>query len=55
MLAVADALDGFDGARFAGITTFPALLYDHERRAVAPTPNLATLERAAERLRSAGR
>jgi predicted amino acid racemase len=55
VLAVADALDGLDGARFAGITTFPALLYDHDRRAVAPTPNLATLERAAERLRSAGR
>jgi predicted amino acid racemase len=55
ILAVADALDGLDGARFAGITTFPALLYDHERRSVGPTPNLATLERAAERLRDAGR
>ncbi len=55
VLAVADALDGLEGARFAGITTFPALLYDHDRRAVAPTPNLATLERAAERLRGAGR
>ena len=55
VLAVADALDGLDGARFAGITTFPALLYDHERRSVAPTPNLGTLQRAAERLRAAGR
>ena len=55
VLAVAAALDGLDGARFAGITTFPALLYDHDRRSVAPTPNLATLERAAERLRGAGR
>jgi predicted amino acid racemase len=55
VLAVADVLDGLDGARFAGITTFPALLYDHDRRAVAPTPNLATLERAAGRLRGAGR
>jgi predicted amino acid racemase len=54
-LEVADALDRLDGARFAGITTFPALLYDHGRRAVAPTPNLGTLERAAERLRAAGR
>ena len=55
VLAVAAALDSLDGARFAGITTFPALLYDHDRRSVAPTPNLATLERAAERLRGAGR
>jgi predicted amino acid racemase len=55
VLAVADALDRLDGARFGGITTFPALLYDHDRRSVAPTPNLATLERAAERLRDAGR
>jgi predicted amino acid racemase len=54
-VAVADALDALDGARFGGITTFPALLYDHDRRAIAPTPNLATLERAAERLRGAGR
>lgn len=52
---LADDLDGLDGARFAGVTTFPALLYDEERRAVRPTPNLATLERAAERLRSTGR
>jgi predicted amino acid racemase len=55
VLRVADALDGLAGARFAGITTFPALLYDHGRRSAAPTPNLATLERAAERLRDAGR
>jgi predicted amino acid racemase len=55
VVQVADALDRLEGARFAGITTFPALLYDHDRREVAPTPNLATLERAAERLRDAGR
>jgi predicted amino acid racemase len=55
VLRIADALDGLDGGRFAGITTFPALLYDHDRRDVAPTPNLTTLERAAERLRAAGR
>ena len=53
--AVADDLDALDGARFAGITTFPALLYDPERGEVRPTPNMATLERAAERLRHAGR
>src|SRR5437763_380312 len=53
--AVADDLVALDGARFAGITTFPALLYDGERREVAPTPNLSTLSRAAERLAAAGR
>jgi predicted amino acid racemase len=52
--AVAERLDGLDGGRFAGITTFPALLFDATARDVRPTPNLATLERAAERLRDAG-
>ena len=46
--AVAAELDALDGARFAGITTFPALLFDHETGTVAPTPNLATLSRARE-------
>jgi predicted amino acid racemase len=53
--AVADALDAGAGARFAGITTFPALLFDAETRKVKPTPNLATLERAAEALAKTGR
>jgi len=53
--AVADALDRVAGARFAGITTFPALLFDHAARKVKPTPNLATLRRAAESLARAGR
>ena len=55
VLRVADAIDGLPGARFGGITTFPALLYDHDRRVVVPTPNLGTLQRAVERLRGAGR
>lgn len=53
--AVAGRLDGLEGGRFAGITTFPALLFDHATRKVLPTPNLATLARAAEALRAAGR
>lgn len=53
--AVADRLDGLAGGRFAGITTFPALLFDHGTRKVLPTPNLATLGRAAEALAKAGR
>jgi predicted amino acid racemase len=54
ILAVAERLDALDGARFAGITTFPALLFDAATGEVRPTANLATLERAAERLRAAG-
>jgi predicted amino acid racemase len=52
---VADLLDQLDGARFAGITTFPALLFDSEKRRIAPTPNLGTLRKAAETLSKAGR
>ncbi len=55
IVTVADRLDALAGARFAGITTFPALLFDQERRRVLPTPNLATLNRAAEALAAAGR
>lgn len=54
VLAVANAFEELEGARFAGVTTFPALLYDAEAREVRPTPNLGTIERAAERLRDAG-
>jgi predicted amino acid racemase len=52
---IADQLDEIEGGRFAGITTFPALLFDHASRKVRPTPNLATLTKAAEALRKAGR
>jgi predicted amino acid racemase len=52
---VADTFDALDGGRFAGITTFPALLFDHKSRTVLPTHNLATLTKAAEALAKAGR
>jgi predicted amino acid racemase len=55
IVEVADSLDALDGARFAGVVTFPATLFDRERGTVATTPNLATLERAAVALRKAGR
>jgi predicted amino acid racemase len=55
VVKVADHLDGLGGARFAGITTFPALLFDPATRRIAPTPNLSTLEKAAEALARAGR
>ena len=40
---------------FAGVTTFPALLFDCDTLSVLPTPNLKTLARAAELLARAGR
>ena len=55
IVGVAEGLDRIEGGRFAGITTFPALLFDHESRKVKPTPNLETLTRAAEALAKAGR
>jgi predicted amino acid racemase len=48
--ATVDALNETPGGRFAGLTTFPALLYDQSDAAVSPTPNLSTLHSAAERL-----
>lgn len=54
-VAVADAFDALPNARFAGITTFPAMLFDQERRSVRPTPNLRTLEAVAAALAGAGR
>ena len=54
-VAVADRLDDLDSARFAGITTFPALLFDLSARRLARTPNLATLESVAGQLAAAGR
>lgn len=55
IVAIAERLDDMEGARFAGITTFPALLFDLEARKVKQTPNLATLGRAADALAKAGR
>lgn len=55
VVEVADRMDARNGAHFAGITTFPALLFDQETRRVKPTPNLTTLNRAAEALARAGR
>jgi predicted amino acid racemase len=54
ILAVAETFQSLDGASFAGVTTFPALLYDADAGAVRPTPNLGTLARAAGALRDAG-
>jgi len=54
-LRVADSFDALPGGRFAGITSFPALLFDPATRSVKTTPNLETLRRAREALAKAGR
>jgi predicted amino acid racemase len=55
VVAVADAIDAMPGLSFAGFTSFPTQLYDLKSRKVKPTPNLRTLEKAAEALQAAGR
>jgi predicted amino acid racemase len=55
VLAAADYVDSLAGARCAGITTFPALLFSADDNAVEPTHNLGTLGQAAEALRASGR
>ena len=56
MVAVADRIDALDGAAFAGITTFPALLFDQATRKVAPDAQPCDARTgAAEALAKAGR
>lgn len=55
IVAVADRLDAIPGVRFAGITTFPATLFDAATGTARPTPNLATLTAALRALEAAGR
>ena len=55
IMKVADCLDSLQGGYFAGLTTFPALLFDQKTRKVIPTPNLDTLHQAAEVLSRSGR
>jgi predicted amino acid racemase len=52
--AAARRVDAIPGLRVAGVTTFPCLLANVERRIVEPTPNFDTLRRGADRLRAAG-
>jgi predicted amino acid racemase len=54
VLETAELINGLEGATFAGITTFPALLFDHESNSVKPTHNLGTLEKASAVLEKAG-
>lgn len=54
LMQIARALDALPGAHFAGVTTFPALLYDNVKKEIAPTHNLKTISAAAKTLKSAG-
>lgn len=53
--ALADLIDDLPGGRFAGVTTFPATLFDATTGTTRSTPNLATLTRVKQELAGAGR
>ena len=55
ILRIADRFDELDGAHFGGVTSYPALMFDKVKHTVHPTPNLRTLQQAAERLHKVGR
>jgi predicted amino acid racemase len=55
ILQVADELDSLADAHFAGITTFPALMFDPRSGRLRQTHNLRTLEQVAARLADNGR
>lgn len=54
LLETARMLDALPGTRFAGVTTFPALLYDNSKKEICPTHNLKTISAAAKALKMAG-
>ncbi|WP_440709498.1 alanine racemase [Herbiconiux sp. YIM B11900] len=55
IVAAADLVDGIPGVRFAGITTFPATLFDAASGTAGATPNRSTLSEAVRLLEAAGR
>jgi predicted amino acid racemase len=54
VVRVAETVGGTLGVSFAGVTSFPCLLWNPETSRIEPTPNLATLGTAVERLAAAG-
>lgn len=54
VVGAARRVDAIPGVRFAGVTSFPATLFDLASGDVASTPNLATLTRARRDLEAAG-
>lgn len=55
IVEVAERIDRLREGRFAGITTFPAQLFDAATRKIEPTHNTGTLRRAADALAATGR
>jgi len=55
VVAAAERIDSLPHASFAGVTSFPALIFDQDTGTVQLTPNLRTLAHAAEALHAAGR
>ena len=51
---IAEKINQLDHIKFSGITSFPALLLDHETQKVAAMPNVDTLKKAAKQLKTAG-
>jgi len=54
LMSVLELVDSSPGVSFAGLTTFPALLFDQSTGTVGATPNLATMVGAVEKLAAAG-
>lgn len=54
LIETAERLSALPHALMAGVTSFPALLFDEDARRVVPTPNLRTLAEAAETLTHQG-
>lgn len=55
LVDAADRVDAIPGVRVAGVTTFPATLFDAATGTAQATPNRATLARAAAMLAASGR
>jgi predicted amino acid racemase len=54
VVAVAEEIGSLPNLRFAGITSFPCVMWDEDRRQLIPTPNLGTLASARRALERAG-
>ncbi len=54
VVATAGRIAAIPGIRIVGVTSFPCLVADEDTRQIVPTPNLATIVGAADRLRRAG-
>lgn len=52
--SVVSYMDGLSHLQFAGLTTFPCMLFNQERGTVEKTHNLGTLSKAASRMVSLG-